>query len=219
MNSIKRIVKESSVIYLILAIVFFTTVISKMAAITTTNMMPLGTGLFYAIILFLGISVGVIGITLINNFKLALVFNRNRNNIVYDSFKYIGFVSVISSIIINFWGLILHYLPENPLAPFIFGMNFNILSRLPIRLIIVSIVFISIGTLGLYLSSTFCVHGTLNGISAIILTITLLMSLSMKIINGLLWAEQLPLLLVLILIITSVLLKITQLTLLRFENH
>lgn len=219
MNSVTRIIKESRIIYLILTIVFFSTTVSKIASAATSNMMPLGTGFFYGLLLFFGISISVIGINLINNFQLALVFNRKRNSICHDLFKYILFISLASSVLINFLGLILHYFPENPLVPMIFGMNFNIINGILIRILITSLIFIALGIAGLWLAATFSVHGTLNGISAIILTAALLISISFKIIQGFLWANQLPFLLVTLLAVTIVLTTMTHLTLLKLEIH
>ncbi len=209
MNSINRIIKESKTVYLILCIVCLASVVTSLSNSAVTNIQPLGTGLFTGFLLTICVSHLTIGINLVNSFRLSILFNRSRKNSSLDLFKYIGFISFMASMVINLIGLVLHYLPENPLVPMIFGMNFNIFSGIIMRLPIIALIFFTIGIIGLWFATLFTVEGIIIGISAIIFSVTIILSLAMRIINAILWRESLIMLLFILLVIVTATVKNT----------
>lgn len=217
MNSINRIFKESKLIYLILCIICVTAIVTSITNSAFTNLQPLGTSLYTGCLLTTGVCHLLIGINLVNSFHLSILFNRSRKNSSLDLFKYIAFISVSASIILNLLGLLLHFLPENPLVPMIFGMNFNILSGIILRIPLIAIIFFTIGIVGLWFAIIFTVEGVAVGLSAIIFSITLALSLAMRLINAILWQESLMSLLILLLAILTGVLTNTYGLLQKFE--
>jgi len=217
MNSINRIIKESKLVYLILCIVCLASVVTSVTNSAVSNTQPLGTGLFIGFLLTICVSHLTIGINLVNSFRLSVLFNRSRKNSSLDLFKYVGFISITASIFINLIGLVLHYLPENPLVPMIFGMNFNVLSGILLRIPTMAIIFCTIGFIGLWFATIFTVEGVIIGISAIIFSITVALSLAMRLINAILWRESLMMLLLILLVIITVVVKNTYDLLQKFE--
>jgi len=191
MTSIKRIIKESRTIHIILVIVFLTSIISRTAASAFSNMTTFGSSLFQGILLALCISMGVIGINLSNNYRLSLLFNRSRKETSKDLFIYILIISLSGSILLNTLALFIHLMPENPLVPIILGFNFNIMNGLFIRIPLLALILSGAAFIGLWLSTTFSLHGITVGLSCIIFTIALTLSLLKRIIDAWLWGQNL----------------------------
>lgn len=191
MTSIKRIIKESRTIHIILVIVFLTSIISRTTASAFSNMTTFGSSLFQGILLALCISMGVIGINLSNNYRLSLLFNRSRKETSKDLFIYILIISLSGSILLNTLALFIHLMPENPLVPIILGFNFNIMNGLFIRIPLLALILSGAAFIGLWLSTTFSLHGITIGLSCIIFTIALTLSLLKRIIDAWLWGQNL----------------------------
>jgi hypothetical protein len=217
MTSIKRIFKESRIIHLILCIIGTTTLTSKLAESTILNKETIGATIFMGIFLALFISYSVIGLNLVTNYRLSILFGRNRNDSVKDLYKYILFLSLLGSLAINVIGLFMHYLPENPLVPMILGFNFNILKSILIRIPLIAILLAAFAIIGLFYATVFSVQGVVVGISAIILGMTCILASASTLIEAFQWGQSLYIILAVLLAITGALYKATYILLQGLE--
>lgn len=163
------------------------------------------------------ISYGVIGLNLVTNYRLSILFGRNRKDSTKDIYKYILFLSIFGSLALNVIGLFIYYLPENPLVPMILGFNFNTVTSLFIRIPLMAILLAALATIGLFYATVFSVQGVVVGISAIIFGMTCILASAMPLIEAFQWGQSLYIILAALLVITGALYRITYIMLQSLE--
>lgn len=194
MLAIKRIIKESKFLYLTMFFILILNIALSAVSASPTNGPTLATSIFYGAALASAIFIFVSGKMLVkNNFRLSIIFNTDRLIAIKEIIRYLVFLSLCSSAIINTIGMLIHFLPNSPIIPYLAGFNWNVVDGLFIRFIVVAVALYFIGSLSLLTRTVVSVYGMISGFTVISLVFSLIAALRYIVNDFLLWGTGLVL--------------------------
>jgi len=218
MKNIKHIIKESKYLnQFLLSItigIIFTNIISEINSFNIDNGFKIFCYIFISSILFVSIS-SIFSI--ISNFKLSIIFNSNRLKIFKAIQKYTILKSFANSIFIVLLGILLKYTPSEIIIPNLFGSNWNLISYLPINLLISFLILYFFANLNIFLALTFYINNWINNLIQIILLISIFIFTHKPIIDYIIWGNNKLIILALISFCTIIFNLVSQNLIFKFE--
>lgn len=169
--------------------------------------------------IFLTIFLGIQSVFLISNcFPISLIMGSTRKQTAKHIFLLILMISIILSLILNSTFIFSNqFMIGKTTIPHLLGYNWNIINGLFLKLISLTLIFLTFSAFLMWITSGFKVMGVFNGLTRIILIITLISAQFNLIENYVEWGQKPLQIHIMLLIVGFLTLYLTYRTLIRYE--
>lgn len=191
MEGIKRIFKESKLMYILLFFIVTINIVVQLVVNQFVNEKIEEPVVLILILVFSVVFIGLSGAMLGSfNFRIAVLFNANRKKVSKEILIYLMLISALCASIITVTAITVYSNNHMHMTPLLFGYNWNISSHLIEKLGLAVLLVYSIGVLFLWVSSTFMKNGLIKGFTQIFVAGTILVITSPVLYNYMMWGSN-----------------------------
>lgn len=191
MEGIKRIFKESKLMYILLILIATFNILIQLVVNYFVKETIEESVILILIVVFSGVLIGLSGAMLGSfNFRIAVLFNANRKKVSEEIIIYLMLISAVLGSIITAASMIVYSNNHMHMTPLIFGYNWNTSNQLMEKVGLAFLIIYSVGVLFLWCSTTFMKYGFITALTQIFVLGTALVLSSPLLYNYMVWGSH-----------------------------